>query len=1096
MPTVATSRRSLALQCEDDAPGVHVLAPQSDRWQFVPLPADGTGVVTLQVEAQGIHRVFLGGAEATPIWGQEDLRLVVDRAAPHVEFSTTEILPQEVHQPLGVVVSWRVLDPLPIPDGVELFLSEDDGQEWQLIPGKFGKAGDYRWPPTSAPREQHRFRIVATDLAGNRVDQIFRLIDPAEPTVDEGELAKQEPEVVSEQVPTETETQVGEAKSSGSERAPDPVDPDLVSSADPAPPVPVPVPRLEWFPGAKLWSQEDGTDAHWFAGGSKLAIPAALEEVRLESATGSFEALQQDGNAVELPLRDGGPYRIVARQGPHELRSPVLYLDSSPPKLEHWKLRGTATGVSFEWRIRDRFGDAEASVAVPQLVLELGPAEGDPQVHEHPGFEGAGQHIAAPGTYVVRCWATNRVGLRSAIREEVVLVGARGPRLLNFFGESFGVGTHHTVFVRAGDPGAVESDVTLRAVAVDTEEVLMTGTIPRTATSYLWEIPARPGRYWFELHWVDPYGADRSSRAPEPFVIDGTAPRIAWGAPPPVVRDSVKVKLLRPGDDPEPIQELRFSKRRWNEGRSVGEDTGWTPLALPPVDPVNGASGPFDGASLEVEWDVSTWPEGSWQLGVVAVDLLGNQTEAPLESPTFVVDRTAPDLRTLVLPSAVFEGTQIAVELRSEERPGASEALWLRENAAVVTRAIRWQGTAPQWTGSLEALPPGAGRLLVVVPDQAGNNAERSAELTVRRAVLDLRIESLGEVDPAGPVFVRYELDPDYPLEAEPLLLTISAQAQPGDEAQQSEKLESEQPELESDELGARRQQPSQLRLAAERKRVVLHAPAEPGNYEIRIANTRGVQFPAPVLPLVVRDGPATLAGQQTPDPDGVRVEPSSARTVSDPMALSPAALQLIDDFKSYQRRWQGGERSPELRRERERLLRSLQGAVLQHPRQVTLRRALGRLLSFSEPPSYDEAVWVLTQGVRAEGAPEDVAKLLADAGLIEWQRQRFDEAERLLLEAVALEDRAQLRHSLGQIYTRGRQPVRAEIQLRMAVELQPNRTLYLYAWADSVAALPQAARQRGVATLEDWLRRGLISAAQRRDLELRFEPIRQGQEP
>ncbi|MGE3164335.1 MAG: hypothetical protein AB7O52_05485 [Planctomycetota bacterium] len=1071
-PAVFTTREVVELELGGAGPGsraavgVQVSAPGQSEWSRV--EPDSSGLLRLPLPVEGCYRLRLVAADASPDTTSSkregapesaDLQLHVDRTPPSVviEFETYATTTAGV--PGGVQASWTIHDDSPI-ERVDLWHSSDGGQHWTLVVTNGVHQGWHRWPSPSGRLDGYTLRILARDLAGNLLDQLAP-VSGAQPT----------PAV-----------------------APEPGTPETRDARTATPTDEPPNHAVVWFEGYESAGRPRARNGCYaFAGGTRLGVPSALMECELVAdpadegsarapaetpVTASILALPISAGAVELPSRSGGPFRLRGRIGDADgfVLSPPFFIDAEPPVLERCEITRQGEQIRIDWLAADAATQWLEDPSQPWVRATLALGSGDPLTWEfHPlGSESPVTRLAPttdPVYYFVQ--VEDGFGNRSSMpqgpeawrRVPGVLAG---PSPLNFSGESFASGALHTVFIRPGAPEVVASDVVVRVVEVDGDRVLLSDSIAGTATSLSWELPDVSGRFWLELVWTDDRGREQITRPAAPFEIDADPPQLAWRELPEWVRDSVRLRWQR-SDGAERVARLDLWRRLAPAAGEAAE-----PAAAPGWEPILGLGrGPGigdDGCPHETELDVSAWPEGRWQLGFTATDALGNQTPQPIASPPFEIDRTPPDLSRLELPSRAIEGLPVAVAWAAAETPRSSEAWWLRENAPRERRSVTWERVERRWIGSVAPLAAGRGRLLLELTDAAQNRAERSTELEVRGALTRIEVGPKGPLEAGAPLFVDYEIDPEIIDRGHRLQLLILP-------LESIETAASASPAL------------AEIELVPQRRQLTWRAPLQPGTYRFALAIDRGLAVPtaAPVVVVRPRDvaPAASLVSIGAPQPGAV-VNATERTEASPAPGLDPGSAMIIE-CKELQNLWQLGESSADFQRRREELLARLQRALIEQPRHVGLRRALARTITFVDRPHYESALWVLRQGLAHGGTPDQLASLWSDLGVLQLQSGQLADAEKSLLEAVALEDGAKRRLLLGRAYELLRDDIRAEIQYRLAAELEPSRSSNLRKWAQSVARLPEAARVSASRTLDAWVRTGKIDPVQRQQLEHLF---------
>jgi hypothetical protein len=97
--------------------------------------------------------------------------LTLDRTKPEVKL----ISPKGGGYQGGVPVDvqWVAQDNLGMPpNGISLYYSDDLGKTWKVIAREIKNDGLYTWTPPKLPGVDYRFKVVATDLAGNVAEAV------------------------------------------------------------------------------------------------------------------------------------------------------------------------------------------------------------------------------------------------------------------------------------------------------------------------------------------------------------------------------------------------------------------------------------------------------------------------------------------------------------------------------------------------------------------------------------------------------------------------------------------------------------------------------------------------------------------------------------------------------------------------------------------------------------------------------------------------------------------------------------------------------------------------------------------------------------
>lgn len=962
------------------------------------------------------------------------LELYVDRTAPRSEVSVRAI----AESVSDIIVRWSVSDPLPLSDGVLLFYSVDEGRNWRRMVGNFARAGEERWPhPEPGAPGSLAIRLDCADVAGNSSRR--------EAVLGAGARAGLARSSHSDGTarPNETDPQSTRGRSSATERAT--------------------TPALRWFDGAVRVETEAGGEVHsggryLFAGGSRVHLPMGITRAVIHGDEDQSQPLSPIDGVARLPRWTGGPYTITGRVRGSDETSPPFWIDSSPPSLSDFQVRGGSAALRVEWQLEDAGPAGFPPPSVKLYYRKDDGIEGSRRLVSADPVSGVGSVEVALTRGDYRVWIVARdaagntssdsaAGVPEVDRVLRATVGRSGPRPLNFAGEVFGGGGRHLFFMSPGPRGAVESPLEVRVLATGTEAEVSSAQAPAGASSLLLEVPALSGTYWVEIAWVDARGERQTSRGNEPFRVDADPPVVRWHQVPAQTSGNTLLVLETPGTDPEPVSSIELLRRR---SPSAGEWGRW-PAPVPEPQLL--------AKRIELQADLSTWEEGHWEIAVVVADAFGNRTE-PLAALPLRVDRTAPDPAKLKLPATATEGVPLQIELTGDDTPGTTEIVWFREGASHVSRRVAWKEKSGGWQGTVAPLPAGQGRLLVTLHDPAGNRAERSATLAVTPALEELVVAPGDVVDQGAPLFVNYRLSGAVPL--------------PGLELQ-----------IRDGERVVARQA-----LAPGKTRVVVAAPEAPGSYSVGIAPPNAGLFQSRIVPLTVRSGRAARgpAGTSAADPGEATGRPTAAgsngqRDLSVQEELRVA--QLISAFRSFQGRWQLGERGATVAAEKQHLIQELQGQLVAVPRHAPLRKALARLLTLAEEPDYRGALWVLDQGIALGGTSPDLASLLADAGVIALQSGQLDVAAKHLVEAIRYEDGAHRRYNLGLVYRRQGKLLEAEAELRRAVAMAPTQSAILRAWAKVAGKLTPEQREQARGILQEWRRQGVIENAQAQEAEL-----------
>ncbi|MFQ5655190.1 MAG: hypothetical protein ACE5GW_10740, partial [Planctomycetota bacterium] len=391
---------------------------------------------------------------------------------------------------------------------------------------------------------------------------------------------------------------------------------------------------------------------------------------------------------------------------------PTFALDSTPPRVRLIECTPRSTGVTLRWSAADQEDRGE-----PQVSLHLRSGEG---WEERPLPAGGTASISLPeGSCSLYLSARDRCGNRSGapLPGEILTidVGASGPRPLNFSGETFRGGDAHYIFIDPGPAAGGASAIEVRAVSLSGGAPLEIATIPWGQKIILWELPFRSGRYRLELSWREAGGGRRSARSPEAFTIDADPPRLQWDRVPRAVGTEALLSLVSVGGDRHEIEDVRLLRRR-------REQDPWEELPGEPSIRLPGEG------RVEALIATASWEEGEWRIGFTASDSLGNRTSPPLSTPPLRVDHTPVKLPPFSIPGVLVEGLAGIEPPLLAEVPARAELQWLRVGEEPWPVELRWTSRGEGFGAPPVALPPGRGRLLLTVVDEAGNHSWREEE--------------------------------------------------------------------------------------------------------------------------------------------------------------------------------------------------------------------------------------------------------------------------------------------------------------------------------------------------------------------------------
>ncbi len=998
--TIATTRSTIPLDPEISGAHVYVIRPGDKHWSLVERTGPHGGPLLL-TQAEGIYRVLVSDVQThgiLPGLGDiEGLRLHVDRTAPKLQLAARLNGDQWI-------VEYRIDDDLELTEAASLLVSSDGGQSWRKVYSTLGTRGQLGWRFDSRHSEHIHFSLTATDLAGNGGTLQRRLLDL------DSELR---PDIVGQAHASNPGTVGSSGRSDPADAVTAGARPDgrVIDGRVPGRTGITKAPdgdvaNAQVVPAEFRTSAQGGSTAIdvrrlWggilaqglrVSGGGVLPLNGAWDHVFVETPDGVRLELERVGaHSVRLPELDGDNHHFVVQVGEREFRSVGVQFDSSPPRLTLVLAEPRAGGLLVRYRIED------AAVEQTRVSLSYRRGMGEWRDHPLPSAVVAARPVEqfvelSPGQYSFHLTARDPGGRRveTPVREDAlsVMISSGGPRVTVAHGQIYRGGDRRLLFFDRVDPESILGDIDLTAVPfAGDEDPIAIWSIEPTASSRTWRVPAVDGEYRFQLSWHDPNGNARQWQSPITFQIDSTPPQLTWSDLQPTAGAFSATVASS-----EPIDNVDVWRRPVDADATPGE---WQPMEDAVVD--IGAN----SQSLTVQCSTGSWREQAWQLGLRGHDRIGNRLDVPVASPSFRVDRTAPEISTITIPSVMVEGIPWVVEGKTDSLPEMLTAEWTPKGMTPIEIPSTRRVDGDRVRFELR-LTPGRGTLRLIASDESANLANRDATVEVLEAVEEIDIYPRVAVWAGLGAQLVYSVRSPYPRPGETLEMRLAGPD--GDVV-------------------------ARYPLNSRQGRTRFEVPSEPGEYEVLIAIVGQKQSFRRGYRFVVQSQPRSADGKQD---------------VSDMLVV----------FQQYQRRWTLGERGDAMSDLRDTLIERLQPVIERDPHRFQHRRALAALYYYCEVPVVERSLQILRDGYGATDNA-NLPFLYDDLSAFESFAGNYGAAEELLNAAIDVAETATRRANLGRVLVNAGNPVRAIAQFRLAMKIDPDSSALRRSWLDVILRLP-----------------------------------------